>query len=145
MSPCHKDFIDITAIEMIEFNEVLKIYLELVNSCSNIFLEKKAENNLKKQKFNDHALKSQLDRLGLFKQNWEINQNNSSYLNENAKKKLEKEISKKKSTFYWRILSPAQSCVQDLHADFAANAGQEKKNGLNTWTFTRKSSSHHIL
>ncbi len=92
MSAGHRDYIDKSAEEALKFNSVLKKYLEYINFCS-----VPASSTEKKQKLSDDDRAKLLDRTGIFTAN-------------------EKSL---KEQFYWRILSPPRSCVQDLHADFA--------------------------
>jgi hypothetical protein len=93
MSAGHRDYIDKSAEVALSFNRVLKKYLEYINFCS----VPSSSTVAKKQKLADDDRAKQLDRTGIFTSN-------------------EESI---KEQYYWRILSPPRSCVQDLHADFA--------------------------
>ena len=42
-------------------------------------------------------------------------------------KALEETLKYKRAHYYWRILYPPQSCVQDLHVDFAVKGEQEEE------------------
>ena len=101
MSSGRRDLIDQTAKEASKFNEILQKYLEYINRCSAPDSESFATSSVKKQKIDqdDEVLNNNLNRDGIFTTN-EQNQINEHY---------------------WRILSPPQSSVQDLHADFASD------------------------
>jgi hypothetical protein len=106
MSSGRRDLIDKTAKEASKFNDILQKYLEFINRCSAPDSESFATSSTKRPKLNeaDEVLHNNLNRDGIFTSN---------------------EENKKIKEHYWRILSPPQSSVQDLHADFASDDQSE--------------------
>jgi hypothetical protein len=115
MSPCHKDHVDKTAREMVEFSKVLKKYFELINRCNS----PENERSSKRARMNKEPSEESLDRSNLFTEKLDLKEFDLTGMSKAEKKALEETLDYKSRHYYWRILSLPQSCVQDLHVDFA--------------------------
>ena len=105
---------------MVEFSLVLKKYFELINHCNSADNER----SNKRARMDDEPSVDKLDRRNLFSEKLDLNNFDLTRMSKAKQKALKETLKYKKDHYYWRILSPPQSCVQDLHVDFAVKADE---------------------